>query len=220
MPGSDPYPTAWLASRDDGASRTERMKPGWERRVPFRLAQRQSSPPGFGVPPALWRGCSWETPGTLCPDSVSLQRASLGSANAEPPHPSPQKPGPPDLLRRRWAEPASGETPALHSRPCSSIDCPHPSARLFPSAVQLICLHPSNFIQPPNDLLEEPWGHLQPACAPWLPPWGCLCAHPGRNPARVLRKGLGRRDATWMLFWRVPHPMQWVCMGWEKQLIP
>lgn len=35
-------------------------------------------------------------------------------------------------------------TPSCHPR--SSIACPHPSACLFPSAVQLICLHPSNFI--------------------------------------------------------------------------
>lgn len=30
---------------------------------------------------------------------------------------------------------------------------------------------------------RSPGGHSQPARAPWLLPWGCLRARPGRNPA-------------------------------------
>lgn len=137
--------------------------------------------PKTGHSPRVWGVCSCDLGyPQLCGGAAADRAVALsvlnqfpcGELKAEPPHPSTQKPGP---AVAPGAEAAPGGTSGLPSHPCSSIHCPHPSHCLFPSAVQLICLHPSNFIQPPNDLLEEPWGDSQPACALWPPARGCLC---------------------------------------------
>lgn len=172
MPCSDPCHTARRCQGNEGLSGSgmgavDSLKPG----------------PKTGHPPRIWGLCSCDlgypqlcgeaAAGRAVPFSALTQfphgEPAWALLYAESPHPFSQSPGTPDLLQHLWAEPAPGGTSGLPSHSCSSIDCPHPSNCLFPSAVQLICLHPSNFIQPPNDLLEEPWGHSQPACALWPP---------------------------------------------------
>lgn len=221
MPGSDLHPIAWTASRGwcsisagSGSSGFPGARPK-DRAVPQDLGSLGSCDLGF---PQLCgeaaTGRPWAPSAlTRFPCSEPARALQMLSLPILP----PQKTGTPDLLRCRWAEPALGGTPAPHSHPRSSIDCLHPSARLFPSAVQLICLHPSNFIQPPNDLLEEPRGAFA-TCPRSVAAAGGLPACPaGAKPSPGgLRKGLGGRDATWMLFWRIPHPMRWGYTGWEK----